>query len=176
MDYSTLEQTIRRVNLPFLESIGFKVCKESKGNIELETQQTFIRIRFHYSLPGLEVYFGTKESSEDELSFNDIHHLLGLSISSKSTEAYLDQINSIINENKTLLVDNQDFYKQSLKWKDKQNEAYNFTMQMSFALNKADAYWQKGDYALFVNELLPYKPALSNSYLKKIVMAEKRLV
>jgi hypothetical protein len=33
MNYSNLEQEIRRVNLPFLESIGFKVCKESKGCI-----------------------------------------------------------------------------------------------------------------------------------------------
>lgn len=175
MECSALEQEIRRVNLPFLESIGFKVCKESKGSIELETQQTFIRLRFHYSLPGLEVYFGTKDNSEDELSFDDIQQLLGLSIFPKSTEDYLNEINSIIDENKTLLIDNQDFYKKSLKWKDQQNEAYNFNMQMSFAVNKADVYWQKGDYALFVDELLPYKSALSDSYLKKIVIAEKRL-
>lgn len=175
MDYSTLEQEIRRINLPFLESIGFRICRESKGSIELETQQTFIRLRFHYSLPGLEVYFGTKVNNEDELTFDDIQQLLGLSIFPKSTEGYLNEINSIIDKNKVLLVDNQDFYEKSLKWKEQQNEAYNFKMQMGFAINKADVHWRTGDYALFVDELTPYKSALSNSYLKKITIAENRL-
>jgi hypothetical protein len=47
-----------------------------------------------------------KQDSEDELSFDDIQQLLGLSIFPISTEGYLERINSIIDENKGFLVDN----------------------------------------------------------------------